>query len=941
MRSKLADLRLGILNANYDIIIITETWLRVGVYDSELADERYSIFRRDRDLSKTKKLDGGGIFVAIKKTLSVTRRYDLEDSLYENIILTIPTNKNNSLLLSVNYIPPKAKTDAYENILNKLHQIYATYPDFTYCIIGDFNIPDIEWTPSIDEKILIPSEPRTEIHKTLLNTMSLMKLQQYNSWCNENGRILDLVLSNVQSVCTKPSVNISPPGPHHPSLELTLKKCKQHTLLPINEPKYNYRKANYDSIQSKLSTVDWKAKLEDLNATESVNQFYNLTYSIMDDEIPLTKAKNNKFPFWFSPALKSSLNRKKKLWKRWCTYKNLSDYNEFALLRTRCKLLLTKCQKIYVANTEDAIPKNIKHFWRYVSSLKNNASGYPSTMTLENQTSNEPSVIAEMFSNFFSSVFEPSNPIDLTVIETQSPNVLADNTVSLHLDRCIIERGLKNLDITKGPGPDKISAVFLKNTYKEISIPLDIIYNKCLKEGTFPAVWKLAHVTPIHKSGSKSKIPNYRPISNLSTIPKLFESMVHDALYPIVRPQLSQKQHGFMKKRSVITNLLTYTNFLFEALDEGVEVHAIYTDFRKAFDKVDHTLLLEKLAFNGIKGNLLRWFASYLNNRYQIITINGYSSDKKLVSSGVVQGSTLGPLQYLLFINEIEQCFQNSNILMFADDLKIFKKVTSQQDCLLLQEDLIRFNEFCVKNKLQLAYDKCQQISFTRNINKIDFKYNIGDVALTKVASIRDLGVTLDEKLLLNNHIDNIFTKAYQMLGFVLRISKPFRKASTYLTLYQTLVRSHLDFASVIWNPFYAVYSNKIETIQKKFVRALHYRLTGRKGHYVDLLKLYNLQKLSDRRILLDAMTLYNICNNEYDCPPLLEQIHFRAPARSIRSKSLFLVPFSRTNAGARAPLRRICQSHNKQLLPTDIFNCNKMKFKKEVIQILNDELND
>lgn len=464
-------------------------------------------------------------------------------------------------------------------------------------------------------------------------------------------------------------------------------------------------------------------------------------------------------------------------------------------------------------------------------------------MTLGNSTSDSPPKIANMFNEFFGSVFEASDTaldtIDLNNISTYPE---APNIPSITITKSQIKSSILNLDLSKGAGPDGIGPIFLKNTAELISEPLYIIFNLSIQEGTFPDFWKLAYIKPLHKSRSKNNIPNYRPISILSIIPKLFESLIKESVYSQLKYNICQQQHGFMKARSTTTNLILYSSFLFNKMDKGIQVDAIYTDFQKAFDKVDHVLLLKRLRHNGITGRLLHWFKSYLHNRYQVVTINGHQSDKKLVSSGVVQGSILGPIQYLLFINDIANCFQHCKILMFADDLKIFKTITTQEDCIQIQIDLNRFNEFCASNKLMLAHDKCKQITFTRNKNKIQYTYNIGGHTLDKVSSMKDLGVLFDEKLTFEAHTENICTKAYQMLGFILRISKSFKQPKTLLMLYKTLVRSQLEYASVVWNPFYAVYSDKLESIQKKALKSIHYRLTHTKSSYDNLLELYKLQ---------------------------------------------------------------------------------------------------
>ena len=166
------------------------------------------------------------------------------------------------------------------------------------------------------------------------------------------------------------------------------------------------------------------------------------------------------------------------------------------------------------------------------------------------------------------------------------------------------------------------------------------------------------------------------------------------------------------------------------------------------------------------------------------------------------------------------------------------------------------------------------------------------------------------------------------MLGFLLRCSKPFSKVYSYILLYQTLVRSHLEYVAPVWNPFYAVYSSRVEMVQKKFLRALHFRMTGSRMSYDALLTHYKMLSLSDRRCILGASTLHNICSGRYNCPSLLEQIYFSVPSRRTRSRELFAIPTTITNAGSRAPLYMMCYNYNKSLVSVDIFNTPISQFK-------------
>lgn len=942
MRSKLSEFRNNLLCTNYDIVIITETWLMPGIFDSEITDDRYILFRRDRDFSTSDKKDGGGIIVAIKKHIPAIRNTNLEDENVEELFINLQLPKTR-IILCVTYIPPATRYGTYETHLQKLQTLYTADSDTKFLIIGDYNIPDLTWIQQTDCDYLKPVDPSTALHSLLIDTLSFMQLQQFNNIYNRNNRMLDLVLSNLNHICTcsEPQMNLTtnPKFHHHPSLHLTIDKVTIPKTIPFQQvPKYNFETCDYTVIRTDLSNINWTNTLKEKNVSDMLDIFYELVYEIIDKRVKLKTSKSKRYPPWFSKALCSSLARKSFVWRKWKTYGNISAYNEFSLLRERCKLLLKQCFQTYVARTENEIPKNTKSFWKYVSSMKKNGSGYPNIMSHNDRSSSNPTEIADMFNDFFASVFEPS-PKKLTEHELDNlPTNLCNPILpTITLTESEVNKALLQLDISKGPGPDAIPPKFLKNTASELCEPLCIIFNKSLKEGQFPDRWKQAYVTPLHKGGTRSSVDHYRPISVLSTIPKVFESLVHKHIDAQLRPYINQQQHGFIKERSTVTNLLLYTNFLFESMDQRTQVDVIYTDFQKAFDKVDHDVLLRQLAFNGIKGNLLRWFASYIDNRYQIVIINGFRSKQILVTSGVIQGSILGPLQYSITVNTITKCFHNSQVLMFADDMKIYKAIRSDNDAILLQADLDRFHQFCNEHKLYLAHNKCKVITFTRNHTKIIADYKIGGASLDRVTFIRDLGVIFDEKLIFDKHVDAICTKAYQMLGFILRVGKSFKNPTTLITLYKTLVRSQLEYASVIWNPHYDIYSKKIESIQRKALKSINYKLSQPKMSSATLLLKFKLQPLATRRTITDELTLYNICNNLYNCPDIVRLINFQVPRSAVsrRSCNFFCASFSRTNAGLRAPINRICRKHNEIFLELDIHSKTKSQFKNEVQDLL------
>ena len=300
---------------------------------------------------------------------------------------------------------------------------------------------------------------------------------------------------------------------------------------------------------------------------------------------------------------------------------------------------------------------------------------------------------------------------------------------------------------------------------------------------------------------------------------KLFEAIVTKKLSALTKNVLSFEQHGFLSGRSTVTNLAVFCNFVSRGLDRKLQVDVIYTDFKKAFDRVDHFLLIDKLSGIGFRGSLLRWLFSYLSGRVQRVRVGDVLSREIFATSGVPQGSHLGPLLFLLFIDDIRQVLLNSEFLLFADDLKIYKCVSSLSDSLSLQSDLDRLSEWCLLNHMELNISKCHVLRLSRCKNPLLLPYEIAGTQLSSVDVTRDLGVLIDSSFSFTQHIQHIVAVSNKVLGFLTRSCADFANPTTLCYLYNTLVRPHLEYASVIWAPRWAKYKVQLERVQHRFLR--------------------------------------------------------------------------------------------------------------------------
>ena len=312
------------------------------------------------------------------------------------------------------------------------------------------------------------------------------------------------------------------------------------------------------------------------------------------------------------------------------------------------------------------------------------------------------------------------------------------------------------LDRKTSSGYDNVPIVFLHECAEELSTPLSRIFNMSVAQGEYPSLLKFNNVIPIYKlEGDKSRVESYRPISIQPVISKIFERIVNRALRRHIGQFICDEQHGFTSTRSTVTNLLCYKDYISSAFDDGVQVHSVYTDLRKAFDTVCHDFLLLKMRNSfGICENELMWFKSYLSERHQRVVLSGVESNWARVNSGVPQGSILGPSLFLMYINDLPACLENSECLLFADDVKIFKRISDLNDCHDLQKDLISLSKWCSLWKVNFNLSKCFHINFSlKRDRNISFAYILNDSILKQVDRVKDIGVHFTSKLCFSLHI--------------------------------------------------------------------------------------------------------------------------------------------------------------------------------------------
>ena len=403
----------------------------------------------------------------------------------------------------------------------------------------------------------------------------------------------------------------------------------------------------------------------------------------------------------------------------------------------------------------------------------------------------------------------------------------------------------------------------LRECSAEIAPSLTRLINISLSVGCVPQDWKRANVVPIFKKGDNEDVCNYRAISLLSLISKIAERFVLGRFLNFFADKIYPMQHGFVKGRSTITQLLDTVHRIVRTIDQGDQTDIAFLDFCKAFDSVSHAHLIRKLDQSGIKGPLLHWFSSYLDKRLQRVVIDGKSSDWLPVTSGVPQGSILGPALFVLFINDMPNVLSHSSTLaLFADDAKCFRAIRSYTDCALLQDDIGKLVDWSNNWKLDFNVDKCSLCTVSRKRNPIICNYNMGGKVLNRVGAQRDLGVLMSDTANFSDHIHAQVNKANKMLGFIRRTINGNKILSpTLRSLYVTLVRSHLDYASEIWSPKSVTMIKRIEGVQRRATKLMLPNL-----NYNERLKRLDLLPLVYRREVKDLSTFYKLKSGNFNC---------------------------------------------------------------------------
>ena len=386
-------------------------------------------------------------------------------------------------------------------------------------------------------------------------------------------------------------------------------------------------------------------------------------------------------------------------------------------------------------------------------------------------------------------------------------------------------------------------------------MPVTLIMKCSLESGLVPDDWKAAYVTPVYKKDAKSNVSNYRPISLTSQLCKVFEAIVRDAIVKHLEEHslVNDTQHGFRKGGSCLSNLLQFLDQVTRCIDEDACTDIIYLDFAKAFDKVPHKRLLEKVSKHGIGGKVLSWISAWLSGRWQQVCVGGQYSSRRPVTSGVPQGSVLGPILFLMFINDLESGL-NSSVFKFADDTKILGTVSTVDDKDILQQDLQLVLDWAKRWQMEFNTSKCKVMHLGRHNNR--FQYFMDGHLLDSVDEEKDLGVQFTADLKPSRQCQIAYSKANKILGMISR-TLSYKSRDVMLQLYKSLVRPNLEYCISAWSPYYEKDKQLLERVQHRFTRMIPGKKQLPYEKRLQIMGLWSLEERRNRADLLEVFKMY------------------------------------------------------------------------------------
>lgn len=881
----------------FTLIAITETWLSVSNEDFFQIDGYIFV-----PVSRTTK-KSGGVAMFIDNTIDYKLLSDvssIKDSI-ESLFVEISVNRTDCMIIGCIYRPPNSDIGEFFNEMT----ILLNYPVIAKAkysaVLGDFNIDLLDSLKSAT--------------RTFLN---MMHAHFYSPTIDKPTRVtetsatlIDNFFVNNLKIDRSTGILYSDISDHYPIiLKLDLNITKNRPPKFVSKRIFN-TKNTADFIRS-LSQINWLEIQQSISEKRlphiGYTMFSDIFVSKFEEHFPKVKMKlntrNSPRKEWITTALIKCCKKKSALYKIFKQKPTAQHKQKYLKYSKILKKLLAAQEKKYYEIKFESYNGDMARTWKTINSLIRKKEPIINTICFEtsNGVINDNKKIANSFNTFFATVGEqlatkiPKSNVNMELFLT---GTYPDSFLILPTTPQEIEKIVANLNSKTSFGHDEVPLTILKNCIRPISGILSYLINDSFQNGFFPNELKIAKVCPIYKNGPKNILSNYRPISILPSISKIYEKAMQVRLtkYLISRNILSKNQYGFREKHSPYMALLDMCDNVTKNMDAGNFSLAIFIDLQKAFDSLDHKLLLNKLAHYGIRGVALEWFSSYLSQRKQYVSYENSLSDMELVKWGIPQGSILGPLLFIIFINDISNTTKLLHFILFADDTNIFCTGDSIDKVYeIANRELPKLEVWFHTNKLTLNLKKTTYILFGKKLkNKCSHKLFLNGQEIKRQKSTKFLGVHIDENLDWKSHIANLVSKVSKSIGILYRVRNVLNHC-TLKMLYLSLIQPYLLYCIVIWGSAYANALNPLIVLQKRAIRVINYASFA--AHSTPLFKKCNLLALSEIYSRETSIYVYKCLNNLLPVD-ILGYIEYNTVYSlhntRLRDQLLLVVPMNRT----------------------------------------------
>ena len=855
-------------------IVLQETWCDSLVDMSFFSLPNYNMVSKPTRISAH-----GGLIIYIHDSFQYKQIDIIDDSPYfENICIEV-WNKYahfDKFLICDIYKPPSGTTEYLVDFTNKFTQWAAAINEKSKksYLCGDFNINLLQ---------IQTNQHFNQFYDSLTSTGFIPKITLPTRISETSATLIDNIFTNNIDRAHVSGILSRKFSDHQ--MIFSLQKCNKCQKLKHNEKYIEVELTSQDNLDKFAAEIKESKICERINSNADADPNANLDIltniinSAKNNNIPqkvkkFNKRRDKKEP-WMTNELLLMVNRKNELyvdWKR--SAKHSENYNGKKVnFKTYEKIVdneIVQAKKIYYSNVFHMYKSSMKKTWQIINetlSRKKVDNMLPDTFIKNGNELSDPKEIANAFNEYFSKIGSNlASNINCTEdgqsykVYLQNPTLkkFAFKKVNDNEVLSIINK-LKN---KKSRGADNISNQLLKTIKQELCKPLTIIINQMIETGVYPEKFKISKITPIYKKNERTNIANYRPISLLPTLSKIFERVIHTQLYTYFDENklLSEQQYGFREKHSTELAAVKLVDYINHEMDIGNTPEAIFIDLSKAFDTINFDILIHKLQFYGLSGNSLALMKSYVTGRMQYVLFNKTKSDLAIITTGIPQGSILGPLLFSIYVNDIINSSDKLQYLLYADDTTLYfnrEHFTPHNANLEINNELSKVMNWLKLNKLSLNVQKTKYMTFHKSQKNVTpLNLSIDDIPIDSVDEFNYLGIILHERLTWENHINMVTNKIAKVSGILNRLKHIFPQ-NVLLSLYHTLIISQINYGMLLWGSDI----RSVEKYQKKAIR----NITNSHilAHTEPLLKDLGLLKVGDIFKLRLLKFYYKLMNNE------------------------------------------------------------------------------